>query len=372
MRTSRIRFTFGLIAAFLTTIFVSGTSAFKLGTHETVNIRAADISVLDIYLRKELLLTAGLGEPFTRLSGDTWRAIDWIRLGGRAEDLYDESQWFGALYRSRHHFHNPIVASWADSGLRALSLCPPFVISGESSPRWAQDSEQGQSGQAVRADARRIYLDALTRSAKVDRDDAWSRTLQILGQQIHLIADLAVPAHARNDIHSRPASDRFELWGSKNPLKVNAMLGTSVQAVDSIIFSINVPIGDQAAKVPIARLMDTDQYDGTNPTDTMRFTVGLAEYTNANFFSDHTVFEDHGLGGSSFRYPSSASVVLGAEEDGPSGVRRRYFLKTQDGDTGYRLAVPSALYESLPDALRSRGESSRRQSSGGLRKTAPA
>jgi len=162
---------------------------------------------------------------------------------------------------------------------------------------------------------------------------------------MHLIADLAVPAHARNDIHC-PASDRFELWGRKNPLKVNAMLGTSVQAVDPIIFSINVPVGDQVAKVPIARLMDTDQYDGTNPTDTMRFTVGLAEYTNANFFSDHTGFDDH------FRYPSSASVVLGAEEDAPPNVRRRYFLKTQDGDTGYRLAVPSALYESLPDALR--------------------
>jgi hypothetical protein len=351
MRTSRIRFTLTLIPALLTTAYVSGASAFKLETHEAVNIRAAAISILDTYLREELALTAGLGESFTRQSGDSWRAIDWIRLGGRVEDLYNESQWFGAAYRSKNHFHNPIVPAWADSGLRTLSICPPFAISGESSPRWAQDPDQGQSGQASWADARRFYLGALTRSAGADREDAWSRTFEILGQQMHLIADLAVPAHTRNDIHC-PVSDRFELWARKNSPKVDAILNMSFQSVDPGIFSINVPVDDQMAKVPIARLMDTDQYDGTNPTDTVRFAVGLAEYTNANFFSDHTVFDDHRLGDPSFRYPSSASVVLGAEEDAHANVRRRYFLKTQDGDTGYRLAVPSALYESLPDALR--------------------
>ena len=168
---------------------------------------------------------------------------------------------------------------------------------------------------------------------------------------MHLVADLAVPAHTRNDIHC-PVSDRFEAWASRNKPRVDSILSASLLAVGPGIFSIKVPVDDQVAKVPIARLMDTDQYDGTNPTDTMRLTVGLAEYTNANFFSDHTVFEDHRQGNPSFRYPSFASVELGAEEDGPGGVRRRYFLKTHDGDTGYRMAVPSALYESLPDALR--------------------
>src|SRR5262249_23732851 len=290
MRTLQARLPKALLLVVLTVGYVDDSLAFKTGTHVSINDRAATVSALDAYLRDELALASGLASVFTRQSGDKQRAIQWIRLGGRAEDLYNESQWFGALYRSRHHLHNPIVPSWADSGLRTLSICPPFAISGESSPRWAQDPEQGQSGQAAWADARRFYLDALTRSDGADREDAWSRTFEILGQQMHLIADLAVPAHTQNDIHC-PVSDRLELWARKNFPKVDAILNMSFQPVDPGIFSINVPVDDQVAKVPIARLMDTDQYDGTNPTDTVRFAVGLAEYTNANFFSDHTVFD---------------------------------------------------------------------------------
>ena len=351
MTTCRIHLVGAVTCALLAAGHIPSVSAFKLDAHETINDRAATVSGADAYLKKELALKDGLATIFVGKSGDEWRGLRWIRFGGRAEDLYDESEWFGAAYRSKNHFHNPIVASWAESGLRTLSICLAFVISGESSPRWAQDPNQGQSGQASWADARRAYFGALTLGPSADRDDAWARTFQILGQQMHLVADLAVPAHTRNDIHC-PVSDRFELWARRSPAKVDSILSATVQPVDPSIFSIKVPFDDQMAKVPIARLMDTDQYDGTNPTDTMRLTVGLAEYTNANFFSDHTVFEDHRWGDPSFRYPSFASVELGNEEDGPGGVRRRYFLKTQDGDTGYRLAVPSALYESLPDSLR--------------------
>ncbi|MDO8477522.1 MAG: hypothetical protein Q7W02_15240 [Candidatus Rokubacteria bacterium] len=345
------RFFGTLILAVLTTADIPGAVAFKLETHVSINDRAAVISGTGAYLKDELGLKDGLGKTFRRKPDDERTGFRWIQFGGRAEDLYDESEWFGAAYRSKNHFHNPIVASWADSGLRTLSICLPFVISGESSPRWAQNADQGQSGQAAWADARKAYFEALTLGAMVDRDDGWTRTLQVLGQQMHLVADLVVPAHTRNDIHC-PVSDRFEAWALRNKPRVDSILSATLQPVDPSIFSINVPVDDQVAKVPIARLMDTDRYDGTNPTDTMRLTVGLAEYTNANFFSDHTVFEDHAPGNPSFRYPSFASVELGNEEDAPGGVRRRYFLKTQDGDTGYRLAVPSALYESLPDALR--------------------
>jgi hypothetical protein len=40
--------------------------------------------------------------------------------------------------------------------------------------------------------------------------------------------------------------------------------------------------------VPSALFIDTDQYNGTSPSAS--FSQGLAEYTNANFFSDDTIF----------------------------------------------------------------------------------
>ena len=52
-----------------------------------------------------------------------------------------------------------------------------------------------------------------------------------------------------------------------------------------------------AAPAPISGLIDTGQYDGTNPDVTAtpsdgRPVIGLAEYSNANFFSNDTIFTD--------------------------------------------------------------------------------
>ncbi|MGH7388783.1 MAG: hypothetical protein ACREM3_04910 [Candidatus Rokuibacteriota bacterium] len=101
--------------------------------------------------------------------------------------------------------------------------------------------------------------------------------------------------------------------------------------------------------MPVARLWDTDQYDGTNPAITAgNPAIGLAEYTNANFFSDDTVF-------GRYAFPASSSVELGLPELEPkTGELRRYFRKVRDGERIEHAAVPSALYDSLPDALKDR------------------
>lgn len=191
-------------------------------------------------------------------------------------------------------------------------------------------------------------MDALTLSSKVDRDAAFARTFQILGQQMHLIADLAAPAHTRNDPHC-PSSDGFEAWAARsdNQSFIQALLAAPPVRPDPSIFFLGVPIRDSIAWVPIARLWDTDQYDKTNPGITLHPTIGLAEYSNANFFSDNTVFS------SELPFPTSTSVELGSPEPEPrAGELRRYFKKVRDGEPIDHLAVPSALYEFLPEALR--------------------
>lgn len=55
--------------------------------------------------------------------------------------------------------------------------------------------------------------------------------------------------------------------------------------------------------LPIARIVDTDRYVGSNPDVTINQPTGLAEYSNANFFSRDTIFKTN-----KFPYPSRDSV----------------------------------------------------------------
>ncbi len=334
-------------------IFTGGVSwAFKAKTHRDLNLRAAEASTLqtDDYLGQQLGFSAGLSERF---NGKQVR--QWIGDGGAAEDQFLGSEFFvGALNRSRHHFHNPLL-SWDQAGLdgRCLFLTP---VRGEASVRWAQ-SPEGQAGEpATWADARRLERDALTLSSKGERDSAWARLFQTLGQQMHLIADLAVPAHARNDIHCWPWSERLEVWalseeGSKQ------IAGVQPINPDRSIFNIDVPISDPIAKVPVARLWDTDQYTSANPNPALTVsplgtdpTIGLSEYTNANFFSQNTIFSP------SFPFPARSSVQLKADKEivPKTGEARRYITKVRDGEVIDHFAVPSALLEFLPPDLQTK------------------
>jgi len=191
----------------LIAIWTSDASAFSIDTHRLLNRRVADVSAVDSYLREELGLSRGLTENFNGK-----RARQWIEEGGAAEDQAFGFEPLGAAFRSRQHFHNPLL-SWDQAGLNATSFCPPFFLSGKASVRWAQDPNQGLSGQAAWADARQAFLQALTLPSKAERDSAFARTFQILGQQMHLVEDLAAPAHTRNDPHC-PSPDGFEDWAA--------------------------------------------------------------------------------------------------------------------------------------------------------------
>ncbi|HEX7788721.1 MAG TPA: hypothetical protein VF653_21065, partial [Methylomirabilota bacterium] len=100
------------------------------------------------------------------------------------------------------------------------------------------------------------------------------------------------------------------------------------------------------APIAIARLIDSDRYAGGNPAVTMTGLIGLAEYTNANFFSEDRIFTENDVDPQKrFPFPNRASVV---EQDFDIQVRgvpvkRRYFVKAGDGATGYRLATVGLL-----------------------------
>src|ERR1051326_5366108 len=161
---------------------------------------------------------------------------------------------------------------------------------------------------------------------------------------MHLIADMAVPAHTRNAPH---CPDSFEAWVGANANLVAAFLANPITP-DPQIFSIGVPIPDEIAKVPVARLWDTDTYDGTNPNATLFPAIGLAEYTNANFFSDNTI-------GGDFPYPLRTSLMLRPNpEPAPLTLELRLYLrKGGDGETVEFAGTPSALASFVPNDLAS-------------------
>ncbi|MEK6678287.1 MAG: hypothetical protein AABY39_02605, partial [Nitrospirota bacterium] len=59
----------------------------------------------------------------------------------------------------------------------------------------------------------------------------------------------------------------------------------------------------------ISSLFDTNQYNGANPSASLN--LGLSEYSNANFFSEDTIFDEQ-----NFPYPKKSSTNLQSYIDG--------------------------------------------------------
>jgi hypothetical protein len=318
-----------------------------------LNLRAANFWDTGSYLARELSMSDGVA---TRRHGREIR--QWIQEGGAAEDKYLGDETLGALNRSRHHFHDPL-RPWSSAGLSAQCFSVA-VIEGRASVRWAQDPDQLALTEATAtwSDARRQFWQMLTLSSRdsgeENRDKAGADLFSILGQQMHLIADLAVPAHTRNDIHCTPRAEPFEVWAEGRAVRtgIESLPDASIVTPDPSIFSLALPPGESVATVPVARLWDSDQYEGLSPDAdaTLRPSIGLAEFTNANFFSRDTVFSPE----SPFPARSSVEPRQHLEVVPSTGQRRRYLTKTRDGVTVPRIAVPSSLYDFTAEAVKDR------------------
>ncbi|HKW93217.1 MAG TPA: hypothetical protein VJX92_15080, partial [Methylomirabilota bacterium] len=311
------------IAVVLLALHVTA-DAYEIPTHEEITRVAAQASAAEQVLREDLDQSAGLASPV-----DGQRLIEWLTRGARRED---------AQVRFLNHFHNPLVADWAQAGLLGTV--------GQSSILWGQNQSQSFPSWSWQ-DVRRTYFDALTRASRSERDASLARSFEGLGRQAHLVQDAASPAHTRNDPHvffnyeslvdvarTSAASD-FGGW-LNGPTELPGVPGVGWRTLDA----------NPLAPIAVARLIDTDRYVATNPDVTTEALIGLAEYTNANFFSEDRIFTENDPSlQKRFPYPKRASVT---EQDFDIQVRnatvkRRYFVKTSDGATGYRLATVGFL-----------------------------
>jgi hypothetical protein len=305
-------------------------SAWSVPTHVLISGRAAE----DSNLNTGLLPQFGFLNLSSRISGEGAYLVtvnqsieNWIQYGAQ----YEDGNIF-QIIRPRNHFHNPICQApwtscqppWPDAGLHDSYLGLP--ISGESALLWAQDpANNNWAWQGVR----QAYSDALTATTDTDREHRFAQTFRGIGHVIHLIQDMGVPAHVRNDQHLAEGlglAGGLESWASSQEAAnvIAQFLGQSPVIPP-------LPQGPGLANLaPITQFWDTDRYDGTTATLSVVNdpNIGLAEYTNANYFSDDTIAAPVGSR-HHFDFPSTDINDYSAyTDDAPAGSQgqKRWYL----------------------------------------------
>jgi len=273
-------------------------------THKELTAKAIDHSQIDNILKNNLGLLNGVHEYFQKRT-----IIDWLREGSFLEDEPG--------CRASNHFHNPLK-SWTESGMSDQPWFVNWWCSGgeyppgniKSNVHWATGyTEPAPAGAKIESGnqwdwdyARENYFIYLTgkdyngdlvAATQAEREFHFTLSLQALGQVLHLLQDMAVPAHVRNDFKShldwagitintifRPTKwfrDRFEYYVQRH---IRELLTGSV--------------GGNLDDVSLTKLWDTNAYNGANPgiSTTSPNLIGLAEYTNINFASKNTIFAE--------------------------------------------------------------------------------
>ena len=334
-------------------------------THPHLTKSAINKVTLDEFLNNNLNLKEGINTIVKKKT-----IAEWLESGAELEDK--------PACRASNHFHDPLVEDWTMSGLTdthwlvnlwcygfGFGQYPPDEIdsnitwaTGYKSPSEKEDNGVREFNEWDWDSAMEYYYIYLTGKDfsgneiapdENSRDEYMAKTFRALGQVLHLLQDMAVPAHVRNDfsrghtdiipdLHSAPwnwIGNRFETFVKKNDTKN----------------WFNESTGGTLNDISLTNFWDTNNYDGSIPI-TAENMLGLAEFTNLNFVSPYTIFSKK------YPYPNESSTdiekyILGqlspevvTDEDGVT--REEFYLsKTQHGIEIDHFVIPSYLSEEM-------------------------
>jgi len=317
-------------------------------THRDLSRRAAEHSNLDKGYLQILGLREGLDTPLQWDGAPREKVQDvrrWIQDGGEFED---------ASGRYFNHFHDPLEP-WSFAGLAD-------IWTGGSAVHWAQNwgtFSQPNTDWSWAAVRTKYHL-ALTSPTKSERDAFFAQTFRGLGHQIHLLQDMSQPAHVRNDAHPEDALggyfnnrwiERLENWAKANRATALGFMNT---VVPPTIPPEKFLQSAEPGLVPVTAFWDTDTFTLTSSAPPSGTDVGLAEYTNGNYFSDDTIdaaYQHY------YRFPSTAdSTYSRCAGDAPAlsfGLKRhylsRYGCQADDRPVDHFLAESFLGNPSQPD-----------------------
>jgi hypothetical protein len=169
---------------------------------------------------------------------------------------------------------------------------------------------------------------------------------------MHLVSDTSVPAHVRNDAHVFPYEfggfaigsrwQTYESWAKRKVIS-NTAGGLNFSGVLPTPGIFSHAKSAPLAPIPISALWDTDTYIGSDILTATGFEIGLAEYTNANFFSEDTIFKDYphpAYADTNYNVAMSSPVLVDAED---GKLDSRVYIKKIVGDVDTRLAAFSYI-----------------------------
>jgi len=268
-------FTQKAISAIITLVcFLSDSDAvfaYNIQTHKQITQQAVEVSTIKPYLNINLSFNPSLILYEKDLNMQK-SANDWIIAGAGFEDsppIFAETGPTDNV-RFNNHFHNPITNMGLTDGIDLFAQSArTWAISG-SGNKWSWN------------EARNYFFNALASSSKEERDDNFAKLFRSLGQVVHLIQDMAVPAHVRNDNHGVQSilssiSSRFDFYES-----------IVERTVDPLTFSA-APFSFGPG-FPLSVFWDSENYSDL-PTLQSNL-IGLSEYTSYNFFSEDTIFTE--------------------------------------------------------------------------------
>ena len=211
--------------------------AYEGDVHKKINEEATNASQIDTILKNQLGLYEGLE---TKLNGFKDVYLDgkkiefvwqWIGYGGKTEDfgkhegiksplaLFDIQEVMST--RAHNHFHDPLK-NWSDSGLSNIILNKiyhdEYGRDSVSSIIWGlnpgqQDFQMNTTGDWSWGKAKENYYIYLTGrdlngDLAAENEDKriahFADCFRALGQVMHLLEDMSVPLHTRNDAHILP------------------------------------------------------------------------------------------------------------------------------------------------------------------------
>ncbi len=345
-----------------------GYSWEKTYTHPALSQEAANISQVGAYLQNQLGYDSGLNAqlqitntttPFIQdlidrgmnPSMDTRSIADWVKTGSLLEDAHF---WQA---RSQHHFHDPLRNTGLDNRTDypdwegAPTWFSPFDLRGESALFWVTTGTSStgypKNNLETWTAARNKFYSALTPNIASAREQCMAETFIALGHILHMVEDMGVPAHTRNDFlfgHYRAVYD----WG--NPLEdwveeqIEDNNGQSPwSGTGPVVFD------------KLAEYFDANAYtggylgDGQWPPQGL---WGLSECTNYQFLSFSTVFGCSGVK-YQFPHPDRDKVEPDLLEPAPAG-EKVYFNGLNYGvthlarDSYTRYVAAGFGYTSIP------------------------
>jgi len=289
-------------------------------THPAITEQAVSVNEarVDDYLKTQLGLSDGLSTQLywdfpsdiegrvkkggTNPNQRTRTILEWIRTGSNIEDEDGRT----IPWRPRHHFHDPIRNSGLDNHADHPDWEAPFWSSwlplGQSAMDWAilgTAAQEPFTNNEKWSAARTMFYDSLTSATKSEREAQLAEAFLKLGCVLHMIEDMGVPAHTRNDFLFGHYRHAFFNWG--NPLEG----WVEGQIEDNDGQSLWTGTGPVVFN-ELAEYFDADEYAGGYLGDGILPPVelwGLSECTNYQFLSLSTVF---GCSGSLYQFPHPA------------------------------------------------------------------